>query len=357
MGVDEEVVHHLEPLSAADSAGLFVARARESRTRPRGRRGHRRRWSTRSAAPSTDCHWPSSSPPPGCAPCPSRDIARRLDDRFALLQDPSSRRPERTARARGRHRLELRPALPRRPARAVGALVLRRQRVARRGRARAGRPRGACRGSGRHADPAGRPLAGQRRRRPGRPGPLPAARQHRAYAGERLVRRRTGRDRSSRARAAGTAGLRSGARHHIRGKTSRLPRPSPAPSVRTSTPRSRGATSNEPDLGVAIATGFGWTWVVLGDGPAAAAGSAAPCRQHAHPASGPGPGASPAGSRRLPATSRWRRATATLAAWLPSWTPTRRAEGPGGHVARHLRLPAPAAGPAPGGAGQGPRRA
>ena len=49
-----------------------------------------------------------------------RDIARRLDDRFALLQDPTSQRPERRRALAGAIALELRPAVPRRPARACG---------------------------------------------------------------------------------------------------------------------------------------------------------------------------------------------------------------------------------------------
>ena len=96
-----------------------------------------------------------------------RDIARRLDDRFALLRDPSSHRPERRRALAGAIALELRPAVPRRPARAVGAVLLRR--AARRWT----RPstcwrRSTCPAASvaRHDQPAGRPLAGQRGRAP-----------------------------------------------------------------------------------------------------------------------------------------------------------------------------------------------
>ena len=50
----------------------------------RRRRERRHAWS-RSCAASTACRWRSSSPPPGCAPCRSAEIAARLVDRFRLL--------------------------------------------------------------------------------------------------------------------------------------------------------------------------------------------------------------------------------------------------------------------------------
>ena len=106
------------------------------------------------------------------------DLARRLDDRFALLRDPSSTRAGPSPDARRRHRVELRPAVPRRPARAVGAVLLRRRRLPRRGPARHGRPRRPRAVGGRHDRPAGRPFAGPRRGGGGRGGALPPARQH-----------------------------------------------------------------------------------------------------------------------------------------------------------------------------------
>ena len=95
-----------------------------------------------------------------------RDIARRLDDRFALLQDPPVTGRERRRALVRRDRVELRPALPRRPAWAVGALVLRRRRLAGGGRARARRARRSRRGGAGHDRSPGRPVAGQRRHRP-----------------------------------------------------------------------------------------------------------------------------------------------------------------------------------------------
>ena len=89
---------------------------------------------------------------------PAGDRARRRAHPVAVhpRHRPASRRPVRPAprseqlsagaapRAGGRHRLELRPAVPRRPAGAVGVVLLRRQRLSRRCRAGA-RPRSTCR--------------------------------------------------------------------------------------------------------------------------------------------------------------------------------------------------------------------
>ena len=73
------------------------------------------------------------------------EIARRLDDRFSVLSDPTSRKPERRRALQGDDRLELRAAVPRRPARPVGAGHVRRRRAARGGRVRARGARRAAR--------------------------------------------------------------------------------------------------------------------------------------------------------------------------------------------------------------------
>ena len=70
------------------------------------------------------------------------EITRRLDDRFGVLSDPTSRRPERRRALQGDDPLELRAAVPRRPAGPVGAGHVRRRRAAARRRVR---PRGARR--------------------------------------------------------------------------------------------------------------------------------------------------------------------------------------------------------------------
>ena len=65
--------------------------------------------------------------------------------------------------------------------------------------------------------------------------------------------------------------------------------PSPGPSAPTSTPRWRGAPSHDPLLALSLVNGFGWAWVVLGDSRGAqrilaaldAAGDAAPARDRA----------------------------------------------------------------------------
>ena len=54
------------------------------------------------------------------------EITRRLDDRFSVLSDPASRRPERRRALRATIGVELRAAVPRRPARPVGAGHVRR---------------------------------------------------------------------------------------------------------------------------------------------------------------------------------------------------------------------------------------
>ena len=93
------------------------------------------------------------------------EITRRLDDRFSVLSDPTSRRPERRRALQVDDRLELRAAVPRRPAGPVGAGHVRRRRAAAGGRVR---PRSARRAGGRgdrRGRPAREPVARDRRRR------------------------------------------------------------------------------------------------------------------------------------------------------------------------------------------------
>jgi predicted ATPase/DNA-binding SARP family transcriptional activator len=94
LGLDGEAVFALEPLSAADSVALFAARAEEMRSRF---------VLDADTAPAVAevCDALDGLPLAielAAARVKSlsvREIARRLDDRFALLQDPTSRRPER----------------------------------------------------------------------------------------------------------------------------------------------------------------------------------------------------------------------------------------------------------------------
>ena len=62
LDVPGEQVWPVPPLSAADAAELFVARARATRPDFDAGRGPSRR----SAGASTGCRWASSWPPPGC---------------------------------------------------------------------------------------------------------------------------------------------------------------------------------------------------------------------------------------------------------------------------------------------------
>jgi predicted ATPase/DNA-binding SARP family transcriptional activator len=94
LGLEEELVYHLEPLSSVDSVALFWARAREMR--------HRLVVDEATTALVEEVCRSLDGLPLAIELAAARarslslgDIARRLDDRFALLQDPSSHRPER----------------------------------------------------------------------------------------------------------------------------------------------------------------------------------------------------------------------------------------------------------------------
>jgi len=94
LDLDGEVVYPLEPLPMADSIALFASRAAESR----------RQFvlDEETAASVEEVCLSLDGLPLAIELAAARvrslsvqDIARRLDDRFALLQDPTSRRPER----------------------------------------------------------------------------------------------------------------------------------------------------------------------------------------------------------------------------------------------------------------------
>ena len=94
MGVVDELVYHLEPLSTEDSVTLFLARAHEMR--------RELVIDADTTALVEEVCRSLDGLPLAIELAAARvrslsigDIARRLDDRFALLQDPSSNRPER----------------------------------------------------------------------------------------------------------------------------------------------------------------------------------------------------------------------------------------------------------------------
>ena len=92
--LDGETIYQLAPLPLADSVALFAGRAAESRTRFV--------LDDETAASVEEVCLSLDGLPLAIELAAARvrslsvqDIARRLDDRFALLQDPTSRRPER----------------------------------------------------------------------------------------------------------------------------------------------------------------------------------------------------------------------------------------------------------------------
>ena len=94
LGIDEELVYHLDPLSPENSVALFWTRAHEMR--------HQLVVDEASSALVAEVCRSLDGLPLAIELAAARvrslsvrDIARRLDDRFALLQDPSSHRPER----------------------------------------------------------------------------------------------------------------------------------------------------------------------------------------------------------------------------------------------------------------------
>ena len=93
LDVDGEAVFELAPLALADAVELFTRRAAaRHRDRPPARLTTR---CSTCAARSTVCRWRSSSPRHARRRLSIEEITRRLDDRFSVLSDPTSRRPER----------------------------------------------------------------------------------------------------------------------------------------------------------------------------------------------------------------------------------------------------------------------
>ncbi len=239
LDIDGEVVFELAPLALADAVELFTRRATAQRL-------------SRSA--SADSGQRARPVPLSRRSAPGHRAGRGADqDAVGRGDHPPPRRPvprpERPDQppagtppvTQVDHPLELRPAVPRRPAGAVGAGHLcRRRALARRGV----RPRSPGRAGGRgdrRGRPVGEPFAGDRRRRGAvAVGALPAPRQHPGVRARSHDRRGAGRS---------CAG---GTRRMVRGAGPASPRrvcaaatkpstcPSPGPSAPTSTPRWSG---------------------------------------------------------------------------------------------------------------------
>ena len=222
---------------------------------------------------------------------PIDEITRRLDDRFARAARPHEPQARATPRAAGDHRLELRAALPGRPAGPLGPRrVLRRCSPA---------------GGGVRARGARRPRDGGARR--GRTARDLAHWSSSTTRTPRLTFRYRLLDsiRVFAARSRHRRGLRrhraGGARPLVRRRRRRVDRRSAEPQPertssrwratngRTSTWRWRGARPTTRSSASTIANGFGWAWVVLGDSRGGqrilaaldAVGDAAPARDRA----------------------------------------------------------------------------
>ena len=303
LGLEDEHVHQLEPLTQDDSVALFARRAQEMRRQfvldaDDDRRGRGGLPLAGRAAAGDRARGGAGAVAVGAR---HRPAARRPVRPAARPEQPA---PGATPGAGRRDRVELRAAVPRRPARALGAVLLRRQRLAGRDRARAGGAGRAGRVGARHDQPAGRPVAGQRRQRRGRCGALPAARQHPGLRRRAVARVRSGRRGRRRARRLVRRDGRVVRRSTCAATGSRSAWRSPEPSGPTSTPRWPGAPRTIRCSAYSIANGFGWTWVVLGDGTAGAARvRERPGRPRRRPATGRPGCCSPAGWRRRPATS------------------------------------------------------
>ena len=214
------------------------------------------------------------------------EIARRLDDRFTVLSDPTSRKPERRRALRATIGWSYELLFPDDQrglwalATFAGGAPLRGGRVRARGARRA---RG---GGDRRGRAAREPLAGDRRRTPPRYRLLDSIRafalEAMAEAGltdraarraRRLVRRRGRRRRRPGVRSAGQAEHLAFARAERANIDAAL----------------AWSAGHDPQRALAIANGFGWAWIVLGDSRGAqrilaaldAAGDAAPARDRA----------------------------------------------------------------------------
>ena len=176
LGVDGEVVYHLEPLTVAESIELFIQRASQQR------RSFQVDAETRPVVEAV-CRSLDGLPlaielaAARVKGLSVQEIARRLEDRFSLLSDPTSQRPERQ-RALGAASAWSYDLLFPDDQRGLWALAcfaggapLVRRRVGSCGHRRTAGRHGRC------AEPARRPLAGRGGHRPRWCRALPAARQ------------------------------------------------------------------------------------------------------------------------------------------------------------------------------------
>ena len=281
LDVDGEAVFELAPLALADAVELFTRRAAAPA------HGEPTTRCASCAARSTGCRWRSSSPRRGRKTLSIEEITRRLDDRFSVLSDPASRRPERRRALQATIGWSYELLFPD-DQRGLWALAT----------FAGGAPLPAVESVLEALDvPASAAIdvVGRLASRSlvivddGGDAALPAARQH-----PRVRARGDGRGRADRARprrARGVVRRRGRARRPpacaapARPSTSR----SPAPSAPTSTPRWPGARRTTRCSRSRIVNGFGWAWIVLGDSRGAqrilaalaAAGEAAPARDRA----------------------------------------------------------------------------
>ena len=223
------------------------------------------------------------------------EITRRLDDRFTVLSDPTSRRPERRRSLRSTIRWSYDLLFPD-DQRGLWALAT----------FAGGAPLPAVEfvlealdvPAAAAIDVVGR-LASrslvivddERDCRSACTGSLPAAGQHPGVRARGDDRRRADRARPRRARRLVRRGGRVLHRRVCAAVAKPNTWPSPAPSAPTSTPHWPGAPTHDPLLALDIVNGFGWAWVVLGDSRGAqrilaaldAAGDAAPPRTGPRP--------------------------------------------------------------------------
>ncbi|MGA9747982.1 MAG: BTAD domain-containing putative transcriptional regulator [Nocardioides sp.] len=268
LGIDEELVYHLDPLSTEDSVALFWARAHETRRQLE-------------VDPDTAglveevCLSLDGLPlaielaAARVRSLSVREIARRLDDRFALLQDPSSHRPERRRALAGAIGWSYDLLFPD-DQRGLWALSC----FAGSGSLGAVEhvlvsldvPAGAV------VDILTRLVDRSLVSVDSSEGGLVRYRlldSIRAYACDRLTDAGLT-ESAQRAHAGWYAQAASWCEANIRGSN----QPACLAIARSERANVNAALawckSSEPELGVSIATGFGWTWVVLGDGTAAA---------------------------------------------------------------------------------------
>jgi len=269
LGIEHEQVHHLEPLSTEESVALFLVRAHQVRRQLVVDSGTE-------ALVEEVCRSLDGLPlaielaAARVRSLSVRDIARRLDDRFALLQDPSSHRPERRRALAGaigwsydllfpddqrglwalscfagsasleafEHVLEALDVPP-------GAVVDTLTRLVDRSLV--------------SVDPTTEGLVRYR-----------LLDSIRAYAADRLTDAGLT-EAAQRAHAGWYAETAAWCEAHVRGQS----QPACLAIIRAERSNVDAALAwccaNEPDLGVAIANGFGWGWVVLGDGAVGAA--------------------------------------------------------------------------------------